>query len=88
MDKKKGSSKEKMKKGKDEGLDEEGSAKRRVCRFPLLVALLQLLLGAAVATVAFLTLAISPSLTARETPHWAGIVVSIVLVCTEFDGRA
>lgn len=77
MDKKKGSSKEKMKKGKDEGLDEEGSPKSRVCRFPLLVALLQLLLGAAVATVAFLTLAVSPSLTARETPHWAGVVVRV-----------
>lgn len=77
MDKvQKGSSREEMKKRKDEGLDEEGSTGRRVCRFPLLVAVLQLLLGVAVATVAFLTLAVSPSLTARETPHWAGIVVS------------
>lgn len=79
MDKgKKGSSNKEMRKRKDEGPDEEGGASRRVCRFPLLVAALQLLLGAAVATVAFLTLAVSPSLTARETPHWAGIFVSSV----------
>lgn len=49
------------------------------CRFPLLVALLQLLLGIAVAAVAFLMLAISSSLLARETPHWAGIIVSLIL---------
>lgn len=79
MDKgQKGSSSKEMKKRKEEGLEEEGGAGRRVCRFPLLVAVLQLLLGAAVATVAFLTLAVSPSLTARETPHWAGILVSSV----------
>lgn len=49
------------------------------CRFPLLVAVLQLLLGIAIAVVAFLMLAISSSLLARETPHWAGIIVSILL---------
>ncbi|XP_067276437.1 sarcospan [Pseudorasbora parva] len=48
------------------------------CRFPLLVALLQLLLGIAVAGVAFLMVAISPSLLARETPHWAGIIMCVV----------
>ena len=47
------------------------------CRFPLLIALLQLLLGIAVAVVAFIMAAISPSLLARETPHWAGIIVSM-----------
>lgn len=80
MDKRqKGSSREEMmkKEKKDEGLGEEGGPGRGVCRFPLLVAILQLLLGAAVIAVAFLTLAISPSLTARETPHWAGIIVSV-----------
>lgn len=50
------------------------------CRFPLLVALLQLLLGVAVAAVAFLMVAISSSLLARETPHWAGIIVSFLLL--------
>ncbi|XP_076840852.1 sarcospan [Brachyhypopomus gauderio] len=50
------------------------------CRFPLLVALLQLLLGVAVAAVAFLMTTISPSLLARETPHWAGIILCVVSV--------
>lgn len=50
------------------------------CRFPLVVALLQLLLGIAVAGVAFLMITISPSLLARETPHWAGIIVSFLLL--------
>lgn len=52
----------------------------RALRFPLLVALLQLLLGVAVTAVAFLMLAISASLLARETPHWAGIIVSSILM--------
>lgn len=50
------------------------------CRFPLLVALLQLLLGIAVAVVAFLMVAISSSLLVRETPHWAGIIVSFLFL--------
>lgn len=53
---------------------------RRVCRFPLLVALLQLLLGVAVTVVAFIMLAIAPSLMARETPHWAGIILCLVSI--------
>lgn len=48
------------------------------CRFPLLVAVLQLLLGIAIAVVAFLMVAISSSLLARETPHWAGIIMCVV----------
>ncbi|KAL7871157.1 hypothetical protein SRHO_G00086540 [Serrasalmus rhombeus] len=47
------------------------------CRFPLLIALLQLLLGSSTAIMAFFMATISPSLLARETPHWAGIIVSI-----------
>uniref|UniRef100_A0A3Q1CR88 Sarcospan (Kras oncogene-associated gene) n=1 Tax=Amphiprion ocellaris TaxID=80972 RepID=A0A3Q1CR88_AMPOC len=58
----------------------EDGHKCRVCRFPLLVALLQLLLGVAVTAVAFLMLAISPSLSARETPHWAGIILCLVSI--------
>ncbi|CAL8357051.1 unnamed protein product [Lota lota] len=60
------------------------------CRFPLLVAALQLLLGLSTAVVAFLTLAASSSLTARETPHWAGIIlcltsmVGFVLYCITY----
>lgn len=69
---------------KKEGRERGGSPapedghKCRVCRFPLLVALLQLLLGVAVTVVAVLMLGVSPSLPARETPHWAGIIVSSV----------
>ncbi|KAI4901642.1 hypothetical protein NFI96_012818 [Prochilodus magdalenae] len=50
------------------------------CRFPLLIALLQLLLGISTAVVAFLMAIISPSLLARETPHWAGIILCVVSV--------
>lgn len=67
-------------KRRDDSPAPEDGDKCRVCRFPLLVALLQLLLGVAVTAVAFLTLAISPSLLARETPHWAGIIVSVCSV--------
>lgn len=74
MGEKKGSSdKEKKREGSPEA---EDGHRGRFCRFPLLVAVLQLLLGVAVTVVAFLMLAISPSLLARETPHWAGIIVS------------
>ncbi|XP_047452655.1 sarcospan [Mugil cephalus] len=77
----KGSSdkKEGEKKRDDSPAPEDGH-KCRVCRFPLLVALLQLLLGVAVMAVAFLMLAISPSLLARETPHWAGIILCLVSI--------
>ncbi|CAL8373014.1 unnamed protein product [Arctogadus glacialis] len=60
------------------------------CRFPLLVAVLQLLLGLSTAVVAFLTLAACSSLSARETPHWAGIIlcltsmVGFVLYCITY----
>lgn len=47
------------------------------CRFPLLLALLQLALGIAVTVVGFLMASISPSLLVRDTPFWAGILVSI-----------
>lgn len=77
MGEKKGSSdKESRSKKREESPEPEDGHKCRFCRFPLSVALLQLLLGVAVTVVAFLMLAISPSLLARETPHWAGIIVS------------
>lgn len=77
MEEKKGSlDKESGSKKREESPEPEDGHKCRFCRFPLLVALLQLLLGVAVTVVAFLMLAISPSLLARETPHWAGIIVS------------
>lgn len=73
------SDKKEGKKRRDESPAREDNNKGRGCRFPLLVALLQLLLGVAVITVAFLMAAISPSLLTRETPHWAGIIVSSIL---------
>lgn len=76
----KGSSDQKEGKKKwDESPAPEDGHKCRVCRFPLLIALLQLLLGAAVTAVAFFMLAVSPSLLTRETPYWAGIIVSFTL---------
>lgn len=68
------------KKRREESPAPEDNNKCRVCRFPLLVALLQLLLGVAITAVAFLMLAISPSLLARETPHWAGIILCLVSI--------
>lgn len=47
------------------------------CRFPLLLALLQLALGIAVTVLGFLMASISSSLLVRDTPFWAGIIVSI-----------
>ncbi|CAG5958204.1 sarcospan [Menidia menidia] len=76
----KGSSDKEGRKKRDESPAPEDGGKCRVCRFPLLVALLQLLLGVAVTVVAFLTVAVSPSLLARETPHWAGIVLCLVSI--------
>ncbi|KAK2842101.1 hypothetical protein Q5P01_012301 [Channa striata] len=77
----KGSSdKREGKKKRDESPAPEDGKKCRVCRFPLLVALLQLLLGVAVTAVAFLMLAISASLVPRETPHWAGIFLCLVSI--------
>lgn len=53
------------------------------CRFPLLLALLQLALGIAVTVVGFLMAGISSSLLVRDTPFWAGIIVSIESVLPE-----
>ncbi|XP_010888604.1 sarcospan isoform X1 [Esox lucius] len=66
-----------------EKADEEGPAPEDAhkccgCRFPLVIALLQLLLGVGITAVAFLMVTISPSLLARETPHWAGIILCLV----------
>ncbi|XP_003967330.2 sarcospan [Takifugu rubripes] len=81
MEEKKGSlDKESRSKKREESPEPEDGHKCRFCRFPLLVALLQLLLGVAVTVVAFLMLAISPSLMARETPHWAGITLCLVSI--------
>uniref|UniRef100_A0A670JRE0 Sarcospan n=1 Tax=Podarcis muralis TaxID=64176 RepID=A0A670JRE0_PODMU len=49
------------------------------CRFPLLAALGQLALGAAVAVLGFLMAGVSSSLLVRDTPYWAGLLVSIAV---------
>ncbi|XP_062860814.1 sarcospan [Trichomycterus rosablanca] len=72
--------KEKKAKPEWEGTGSEGGHKCCGCRFPLLIALLQLLLGISIAVVAFLMTIISPSLLVRETPHWAGIILCVVSV--------
>nr|XP_020474221.1 sarcospan [Monopterus albus] len=77
---KRSSDKKEGKKKRDESPAAEDGKKCRVCRFPVLVALLQLLLGVAVTVVAFLMLAISSSLLVRETPHWAGIILCLVSI--------
>ncbi|XP_074050303.1 sarcospan isoform X2 [Macrotis lagotis] len=48
------------------------------CRFPLLLALLQLALGIAVTAVGFVMAGVSSSLLVRDTPFWAGIIVCVV----------
>ncbi|XP_063785172.1 sarcospan [Pseudophryne corroboree] len=50
------------------------------CRFPLLVALLQLTLGVSITVVAFIMAVNFSSLLVRDTPHWAGILVSVVAI--------
>ncbi|XP_056373587.1 sarcospan [Hyla sarda] len=50
------------------------------CRFPFLVALLQLSLGVSVTVVAIIMAAHCPSLLVRDTPLWAGIIVSVVAI--------
>ncbi|NXK95992.1 SSPN protein, partial [Formicarius rufipectus] len=48
------------------------------CRFPLLLALVQLALGTSVTVLGFLMAGISSSLLVRDTPYWAGIIVCLV----------
>ncbi|XP_058599282.1 sarcospan isoform X2 [Neofelis nebulosa] len=50
------------------------------CRFPLLLALLQLALGIAVTVLGFLMASISSSLLVRDTPFWAGIILLYFLL--------
>lgn len=76
----KGSSDMEKLKMREESPEPERGGCRRTCRFPLLLALLQLILGVAVAVVAFLKLSITSSLMARETPHWAGIILCLVSI--------
>ncbi|XP_051889773.1 sarcospan isoform X2 [Pristis pectinata] len=47
------------------------------CRFPLLIAALQLLLAIAITVVAFIMRSISSSLLLRDTPYWVGIIICL-----------
>uniref|UniRef100_A0A8C4QRC6 Sarcospan (Kras oncogene-associated gene) n=1 Tax=Eptatretus burgeri TaxID=7764 RepID=A0A8C4QRC6_EPTBU len=50
------------------------------CPFPLLLALLQLVLGAGVTAVAFTSLHLS-NLPVRDTPYWAGLPITYFILC-------
>ncbi|CAN2391728.1 CD20-like family [Pristimantis euphronides] len=50
------------------------------CHFPLLVALLQLALGLAITVLAIIMAANCSSLLVRDTPHWAGVIVTVVAI--------
>lgn len=69
--------KQKKAKGDPKSGQEEESHTCCGCRFPLLFALLQLALGTSVTVLGFLMAGISSSLLVRDTPYWAGIIVSI-----------
>ncbi|CDQ78506.1 unnamed protein product [Oncorhynchus mykiss] len=76
------SSKEKKEvKAENGGPAPENSHKCCGYHFPLLIALLQLLLRVAITAVAFPMVTISPSLLARETPHLAGILLLYFILC-------
>lgn len=73
--------KKKKSKGEPKAGREEESHTCCWCRFPLLCALLQLAFGVAVTVLGFLMAGVSSSLPVRDTPYWAGIIVSIKPVC-------
>lgn len=75
--KKKKKKQKKTTKGDPKTGQEEESHTCCGCRFPLLFALLQLALGISVTVLGFLMAGISSSLLVRDTPYWAGIIVSI-----------
>lgn len=69
--------KQKQNKGEPKAGPEEESHTCCGCRFPLLLAFLQLALGTSVTALGFLMAGSSSSLPVRDTPYWAGILVSI-----------
>ncbi|XP_019371245.1 PREDICTED: sarcospan [Gavialis gangeticus] len=48
------------------------------CRFPLLLSLLQLVLGISITVLGFIMAGISSSFLVRDTPYWAGIIICMV----------
>ncbi|XP_072097487.1 sarcospan [Mobula birostris] len=67
----------KGKKGKEGADRRDDPHKCCGCRFPLLIAALQLLLAIAIIVVAFIMRSISSSLLLRDTPYWAGIIICL-----------
>ncbi|XP_073423540.1 sarcospan isoform X1 [Dendrobates tinctorius] len=74
-----GDKRKKTKKGEKPGRKDD-SQTCCGCRFPLLVALLQLTLGVSITAVAIIMSVNCSSLLVRDTPHWAGIIVSVVAI--------
>ncbi|KAF7246693.1 Sarcospan [Varanus komodoensis] len=72
--------KKKQAKGDPKAAQEEEAHTCCGCRFPLLVALLQLALGASITALGFIMAGISVSLLVRDTPYWAGIIVCVVAI--------
>ncbi|XP_072418431.1 sarcospan [Chiloscyllium punctatum] len=68
---------QKSRPGESKAGSEEDAHKCCGCRFPILIALLQLLLGITIAVVAFIMKTISSSLLARDTPYWVGIIICV-----------
>ncbi|XP_038666911.1 sarcospan [Scyliorhinus canicula] len=56
---------------------DEDSHKCCGCRFPVLIALLQLVLSVGIVVIAFIMKSISSSLLARDTPYWVGIIICL-----------
>uniref|UniRef100_A0A8D0DMT7 Sarcospan n=1 Tax=Salvator merianae TaxID=96440 RepID=A0A8D0DMT7_SALMN len=72
--------KKKKSKGDPKAGQEDDAYTCCACRFPLLVALLQLALGASITVLAFIMAGVSSSLLVRDTPYWAGIIVCVVSI--------
>uniref|UniRef100_A0A4W3J4W0 Sarcospan (Kras oncogene-associated gene) n=1 Tax=Callorhinchus milii TaxID=7868 RepID=A0A4W3J4W0_CALMI len=47
------------------------------CRFPVVLALLQLAFGITITVIAFIMKSTSSSLLVRDTPYWVGIIVCV-----------
>uniref|UniRef100_UPI00398EBB3E sarcospan n=1 Tax=Pristiophorus japonicus TaxID=55135 RepID=UPI00398EBB3E len=67
----------KDKKGAAKAGQDEDSHKCCGCRFPVIIASLQLVLGITIAVVAFIMKSLSSSLLARDTPYWVGIIICV-----------
>ncbi|XP_032895326.1 sarcospan [Amblyraja radiata] len=72
-----GAAGDKGKAGRDSKYMEPDPHKCCGCRFPLLVALAQLLLAITITVLAFIMMTLSSSLLTRDTPYWVGIIMCV-----------